>query len=205
MHAITLCVSAQAVAGTNGTISASDQLTYANTPLVATMVSIVAETVSEGKGEISMWNNLIRSNRVFLAVLIAITLAGLAAVAKTYHAQAFPTVHPFVITYKVLHADSLSEEPRLVGYRVLAVRSDGAIMSANSVLDANGHIPTSRALQLKDRYVVVDPLTESVSTYEPYKPLVVATQDCGGKADSPVLGYAVERVAENGRANMREQ
>lgn len=142
-----------------------------------------------------MWTRFSR-NRIFLVSLTAITMAALAGVAKTYHAQVFPTIHPFSVTYKVLSSGSAQDEPKLQAYRVLAARSDGTVMMANSLPDGNGHIHTSRALQLKDRYVVVDPLTESVSTYEPYKPLIVATQDCGGKADSPILGYSIEKTSQ---------
>jgi hypothetical protein len=53
-------------------------------------------------------------------------------------------------------------------------------MSADSLPDANGHILTARAIELRDRYIVVEPMTQSVSSYKPYKPMIVAIQDCRG-------------------------
>jgi hypothetical protein len=71
-------------------------------------------------------------------------------------------------------------------------------MSADSLPDANGHILTARAIELRDRYVVVEPLTQSVSSYRPYKPMIVAIQDCRGTPDVPILGYPTE-VTQQGK------
>jgi hypothetical protein len=100
--------------------------------------------------------------------------------------------HPFVAVYKV----SL---PRATRYRTFAVRSDGAVMSADSLPDAKGHILTARAIELRDRYIVAEPMTQSVSTYKPYRPMIVAMPDCGGMPDEPILGYPTE-VIQQGNA-----
>jgi hypothetical protein len=60
--------------------------------------------------------------------------------------------HPFVAVYKI----SL---PRATRYRTFAVRSDGAVMGAGSLPDANGHIVTARAIELRDRYIVAEPMS----------------------------------------------
>ena len=53
-------------------------------------------------------------------------------------------------------------------------------------------LPTARSIELKDRYIVVDPATESISTYKAYRPLVHATQDCRGTPDASILGFETE-------------
>jgi len=101
------------------------------------------------------------------------------------------TAHPFVATYKL-------SSSRATRYRTFAVRSDGAVMTANSLPDANGHILTARTIELRDRYVVAEPMTRSISTYKPYMPMIVALQDCGGMPDEMILGYPTE-VIQQGR------
>jgi hypothetical protein len=134
-------------------------------------------------------------NRLILVILVSLmTVAGLGAVAKKYHAQISPTIHPVVIVYKVTSGTN-GQNSNPTRFETLAVRSDGAFMMANSAPDASGHISVERALELKDRYVIVDPQTESVLTYKPYRPMVVATQDCAGRSDTPILGFATEMVS----------
>jgi hypothetical protein len=99
--------------------------------------------------------------------------------------------HPFVATYKI-------SSSRATKYRTFAVRSDGAVMTADWLPDADGHILTARAIELRDRYVVVEPMTQSTSTYKPYKPMIAALPDCGGTPDETILGYPTE-VTQQGR------
>jgi hypothetical protein len=70
-------------------------------------------------------------------------------------------------------------------------------MTANGTPDPQGRILAPRSVQLKDKYLVADPLTESVATYKPYRPLVVPTGDCGGVSDAPILGHPTEVVDQH--------
>jgi hypothetical protein len=134
----------------------------------------------------------------YVVTISLLLLVALGAVAKRYNFTLSPTVDPLVIVY---HDSSLlldQTPPRPAGgrYWTLAVRSDGSSMMANSVPDAAGHIAIMRSVEFRDRYVVIDPLTQSVSTYRPYRPVVVATQDCKGARASPIFGHPVEFVRE---------
>jgi hypothetical protein len=130
-------------------------------------------------------------NRLVFSIAIAsVTVAGLGAVGRRYHAQLSPTVRPLVAVYKITSSRDGKQQPDR--YLTLAVRADGTFMTANSRPDVHGQLLTSRAIELKDRYLIVDPLTESVLSYKPYRTLVVATQDCGGTPDTSVLGFATQ-------------
>jgi hypothetical protein len=65
-------------------------------------------------------------------------------------------------------------------------------MKTNSVPDATEHIATVKSIEFKDRYVVVDPNTKSISTYKPYMPVISGTEDCSGSRTDPILGHSVE-------------
>jgi hypothetical protein len=67
-------------------------------------------------------------------------------------------------------------------------------MHTNSVADATAQIETVRSLEFKDRYVVVDPHTRSISTYKPHMSVVASTADCLGSGADPILGHPVEYV-----------
>ena len=137
---------------------------------------------------------------IFAILVIVSTIAALGAVAHRYNFQFSPEVHPFVVVYKTITThEAPGQGPRTDSdrYITFAVRSDGATMKANAIPDAQRHLATVRSIEFKDRYVVVDPFTNSVSTYAPYLPLVSPSQDCGGAADKSVLGYRTEIVTEN--------
>jgi len=113
-----------------------------------------------------------------------------------YNFQLSPTVHPFIATYKVTTTHTSAGETQSATdsdrFFTLAVRSDGATMRANALPDGQGRLPTVRSISFSDRYVVIDPFTRSLSSYKPYKPIVLPTQDCGGVPGSPVLGYRTQ-------------
>jgi hypothetical protein len=75
-------------------------------------------------------------------------------------------------------------------------------MKANALPDPQGRFETIRSIQFKDRYVVIDPYTESISTYRSYRPIIVPTQDCGGPRDVAVLGHPTEIVTEGSKPNI---
>jgi hypothetical protein len=142
---------------------------------------------------------------VFVALISLATMAGLAVAKYRYNFQFSPSVNPLVAQYKVtttrlLHGEAqpVTEHDR---YLTVAVRSDGAMMTANLLPDPHGQLDTVRSIQLKDKYVVIDPFTNSVSTYPPYKPAIVATQDCRGPRDISVLGHPTELITESGKPN----
>ena len=117
------------------------------------------------------------------------TLTSLGAVATRYHARISPEVQPFVAVYKI--TSQRDGKPQIDSYLTLAVRKDGTHMTSNST-PVGSQLPTARSIELKDRYIVVDPVTESISTYKAYKPLIHATQDCGGTPDARILGFETE-------------
>jgi hypothetical protein len=84
----------------------------------------------------------------------------------------------------------------------MALRSDGAVMNANTLPDAERRIKTVRPIQFKDRYVVIDPFSNSISTDKPYKPIIVATQDCQGVRDTQLLGHQTEIISKNAKPNV---
>ena len=130
----------------------------------------------------------------FVLVVSLITAAGLTAAALRFGRQASPAVSPFIAVYEQVVYRSGQSVP--VGQRTftLAVRSDGATMQANATNDQVLSVP--RSVELKDKYIVVDPLTESVTSYAPYRPMVVPTRDCGGRPDTPIFGIPTEVVEE---------
>jgi hypothetical protein len=143
---------------------------------------------------------------VFLVLVSLATVAGLATAKYRYNFQFSPSVQPFVAEFKLTtthlqqgQAQPVTDSDR---YLTVAVRSDGAVMSANAIPDAEGRLETVRSIQLKDRYVVIDPYTESVSTYQPYRPIIVASQDCQGPRDTLVLGHPTELVTEGAKPNI---
>jgi hypothetical protein len=133
-------------------------------------------------------------------------VVALGAVKHRYNFQLSPSVHPLVAEYKstTIHQHKGQSQPVTDNARFLtmAVRSDGAIMTANTLPDAEGRLETVRAIQFKDRYVVIDPFSNSISTYKRYKPIIVATQDCQGVRDIQLLGHQTEIVSENAKPNV---
>jgi hypothetical protein len=97
---------------------------------------------------------------LFLAV---VSLATVGAVKRRYNFQVSPSVHPLVAEYKstTIHKSQEQSQPVVDHDRFLtmAVRSDGAVMTAKTLPDAGGRIETVRSIQFKDRYVVIDPFT----------------------------------------------
>jgi hypothetical protein len=67
-------------------------------------------------------------------------------------------------------------------------------MIVRGVPDTAGHLPGVRTIEFKDRYVVVDGYTESISSYKPCKPIVKPTGDCGGTAEARFLGHPTQLV-----------
>ena len=143
---------------------------------------------------------------LFLAVVSLATVAALGAVKRRYNFQVSPSVRPLVAEYKstTIHKSQEQSQPVTDPDRFLtmAVRSDGAVMTANTLPDAGGRIETVRSIQFKDRYVVIDPFTNSISTYKPYKPIIVATQDCQGVRDVQLLGHQTEVVSKYAKPNV---
>jgi hypothetical protein len=135
------------------------------------------------------------NNVKFAATVGALSVATLGVAASHY--QSSVSVVPVVIVY---HDSALvpgQTSPSSDRFWTLAVRSDGANMQANSVPDATGHIQVVKSLQLQDRYVVVDPHTLSVTTYKPYRPIVVGERSCSGKTAGSILDHPVEYVQVN--------
>lgn len=124
---------------------------------------------------------------------LSVATLGLAAA----HYQSPVPVIPVVIVY---HDSALlpgQSSHSSDSFWTLAVRSDGANMRANVVPDANGHIQSVKSLQLLDRYVVVDPHTMSVTTYKPYKPIIVGQGSCSGKSAGSILDHPVKYLEVN--------
>jgi hypothetical protein len=142
---------------------------------------------------------------IFVVFVSLAAVAGLVAARYRYNFQILPSVQPFVAQYKVttshLHQGQAQPVMDRDRYVTVAVRSDGAEMTANSTPDPQGRLDTVRSVEFKDRYVVIDPYSQSVSTYQPYRPIIVATQDCGGPRDTPVLGHPTELVTEGAKPN----
>jgi hypothetical protein len=139
-------------------------------------------------------------NSTFAVTVGAVVGVSLGAVALRYHLQIPSAVRPVIVVY---HDNALLPgQDRLSSdrYWTLAVRSDGASMKTNSVPDATGHIATVKSIEFKDRYVVVDPLTKSISTYKPYVPVIAATENCSGSSTDPILGHPIEYL----RSDLRE-
>jgi hypothetical protein len=125
-----------------------------------------------------------------------VVLVSLGAAALRYNLQVPRAVHPALIVY---HDNALlpgHDQRSSDRYWTLAVRSDGSSMQVNSVPDASGHIEGVKSLEFRDRYVVVDPVTMSTSTYKPYRPMIGGTRDCLGTHAGSVLGHPVEYVHE---------
>lgn len=146
------------------------------------------------------------NNRQFAAIVgvVAATTWGVAS-------QRRPPVSavPVVIVY---HDSALlpgQASPSSDRFWTLAVRSDGANMLANSVPDATERIQGVKSVQLKDRYVLVDPTTMSISTYAPYRQIVVGGQSCSGESAAAILNHPAEYVRVSkpgpGRQEPREQ
>jgi len=142
---------------------------------------------------------------IFVVLVSLAVVAGLAAAKYSYNFQFSPSVHPFVVQYRIttIHVHQGQAQPVTDNdrYLTVAVRSDGAFMSANALPDQQGRLDTVRAVQFKDKYVVIDPYSNSVSTYPPYKPIIVATQDCRGPRDVSVLRYPTELVTGGAKPN----
>ncbi len=143
---------------------------------------------------------------VFLVLVSLATVGGLAATRYKYNFQFSPSVRPVVVEYKstTTHLNQGQARPVTDSDRFLtvAVRSDGSVMEANALPDAQGRIDTVRSIEFKDRYVVIDPFTESISTYPAYRPVIIPTQDCRGPRDVAVLGHPTELVAEGAKPNI---
>lgn len=135
------------------------------------------------------------NNLKFTAIAGAVAAASLGVAAKHY--QSPVSAIPVVIVYhdSALKPDQTS--PSSGKFWTLAVRSDGTNMRVNSAPDSAGHIQGVRSLEFPDRYVVVDPLTSSTSTYKPYRPIVVGGQSCPGKSAASMLDHPVEYVRED--------
>jgi hypothetical protein len=142
---------------------------------------------------------------IFVVIVSLAAVAGLAAAKYRYNFQFSPSVHPFVAQYKVttIHLRQGQAQPIVDHdrYLTVAVRSDGAEMTANLTPDPQGRLDTVRSVEFKDRYVVIDPYSQSVSTYQPYRPIIVATQDCRGTPDASVLGHPTELITEGAKPN----
>ena len=133
-------------------------------------------------------------NLTFAATVCAVICVSLGAL--RYHLQISPAVHPVIVVY---HDDALLPgQDRLSSdrYWTLAIRSDGSMMKTNTVPDATEYISTVKSIEFKDRYVVVDPNTKSISTYKPYIPVITAKEDCSGSRSDPILGQSIEYPAQ---------
>lgn len=145
--------------------------------------------------------------KIMLIILVSLaTVGGLATAKYRYNFQFSPSVHPLVIIYKssTTHLQQGQTRPVTDADRfvTMAIRSDGAVMKANAIPDPSGHIGIVRSIQLQDRYVVIDPQTESISTYQPKRPAIVPSQDCGGPRDVSILGHPTEVVTEGAKPNI---
>lgn len=132
-------------------------------------------------------------NNLRFTAMVGVVAASTLGVA-TSHYQSPASAIPVVIVYHDSSLQAGQTTPSGDRFWTLAVRSDGANMEANSVPDATGRIEGVKSLQLQDRYVLVDPLTASVSTYNPYRPMVAGGQSCSGRPAGSVLNHFVEYV-----------
>jgi hypothetical protein len=138
----------------------------------------------------------------------AVVLVSLGAVALRYNLQVPLAVHPALVVYHdnaLLPGHDKSDSGR---YWTLAVRSDGSWMQANSVPDTAGHIEGPKDLEFRNRYVVVDPITMSRSTYKPYRPMFAGTRDCLGAHVGSILGHPVEymrEISKNDKSTLMER
>jgi hypothetical protein len=143
---------------------------------------------------------------LFLVLVSLATVAALGAVKHRYNFQLSPSVHPFVAEYKAATTHLHQAQSQAVvdndRFLTMAVRSDGAVMTANTLPDTEGRLETVRSIALKDRYVVIDPFSNSISTYKSYTPTIAATQDCRGVRDIQVLGHQTEIVSDNANPNV---
>ena len=142
-------------------------------------------------------------NLTFAATVCAVVCVSLGAVALRYHLQISPSIHPVTIVY---HDNALLPgQERLSSdrYWTLAIRSDGSFMKMNSVPDPTGNVATVKSIEFKDRYVVVDPITKSISTYKPYIPIITTTENCAGSRADPILGHSVEYMRRDERESVK--
>ena len=96
-------------------------------------------------------------NKLLFGLIAATgTLTSLGAVATRYHARISPEIQPFVAVYKV--TSQRDGKPQIDGYLTLAVRKDGTYVTSNST-PVGSQLLTARSIELKDRYIVVDPVT----------------------------------------------
>jgi hypothetical protein len=135
------------------------------------------------------------TNLRFTAMVGAIAAATLGAAAAHY--QSPVSVTPAVIVYRDSALQPGQSSPSGDRFWTLAVRSDGANMQTNSAPDASGRIQGVKSVQFQDRYVLVDPSTMSLSTYKPYRPIVVGARGCSGKSAGAILEHPVEYVQVN--------
>ena len=146
-------------------------------------------------------------NNLQFAAIVGVVAAATLGVASQHRPSVSTT--PVVIVYHDSALRPGQTSPSSDRFWTLAVRSDGANMLANSVPDATGRIEGVKSVQLQDRYVLVDPTTMSISTYKPYRPIVVGQQSCSGEAAGSILDHPVEyvRVTKPGPARQepREQ
>jgi hypothetical protein len=143
----------------------------------------------------------------FTMVVAAAVLSGLGAVAVRYNAHLWAAVHPLTVVYSdAVFEPPESGQPQSLSYRTFVVRSDGAAVRFNAAGSAEELLRHTRSLVFPDRYVVVDPHTESVTTYKPVHAVLRPTQDCGGSRADEILGRRTELVTEDksqkGRMNI---
>ena len=130
----------------------------------------------------------------FALTMGAVVVATLGATALRYHLQS--SVHPALIVYHDSVVLPSQDRPSNDTYWTLAIRSDGASMRANGAPDAAGRFDTVRDVEFKDRYVVIDPFTKSISTYKPYRPFMSAAHDCGGTGAGSFLAHPLQLVRD---------
>lgn len=140
-------------------------------------------------------------NWSFALVTAIVVLVCFTAMAFHYRFQVAGTVHPFLVVYRDSVTLPDSHQPNNVRYWTTGVRSDGSVVKVNAVPDTTGKFPSvARAIEFENRYVIVDPSTESITSYKPRQPLIAPTKDCGGKDAGSILGYRVELVQDVVRA-----
>lgn len=101
-------------------------------------------------------------------------------------------VVPFLaVVVDTMYSPADNPIPSMSLTRVYATRADGASVEGNVFTSPDGEHLLTRAVELPDRYVAVDPDTQSVTTYGPEKPPVRAAQSCPGTAAGEILGYKV--------------
>ena len=126
------------------------------------------------------------------AAAVGLSVCASLAVALRHSPQNTPAASPVVIVYH----DSVSvpgqSRPSGGRYWTLAVRSDGSLMRTDRAADTTQRIDAVRSIEFKDRYVVIDPHTKSISTYKPYLPRIRAGEDCSGSRAGSMLGHPLE-------------